>query len=184
MRRGLAIALAIALVTVLGGCSDEGRDAVQPAPAPVPTTTTTTTATAPAAPAVPAPAQGTLRAELTEVHDFRGPPDKGFLLLTLARGQARICYEIRLRETDRPTEVHVHEGTATVATLNPQMGTPGQAGEGERAGRGGYAGTTRCEPADPDLVERLLGDPARFAAEVHTALAPAGAVRGTFSPAP
>ena len=164
----------MALSVLAGGCT-EGGDDVQPAPA------TTTVTPAAATTTAPVPASAVLRAELTEVHDFRGPPDKGSLVLTLGRGQAALCYEIMLRETDRPTEVHVHEGAATVATLNPQIGTPGQAGEGERGGRGGSVGNRRCEPADASLVDRLLADPSRFSADVHTAMAPAGAVRGTFT---
>ena len=163
----------MALSGVAGGCT-EGGDDIQPAPV-------TTTVTAAATTTAPVPASGVLRAELTEVHDFRGPPDKGSLVLTLARGQAQLCYEILLRETDRPTEIHVHEGVATVATLDAQIGTPGQAGGGERGGRGGSVGNRRCEPADAALVDRLLADPSRFSADVHTATAPAGAVRGTFT---
>ena len=172
MRRRL---WALIVLSVAAGACSGGGDEVRPSPVTTTVTAAATTTTA------PVPASGVLRAELTEVHDFRGPPDKGSLVLTLARGQAQLCYEILLRETDRPTEVHVHEGTATVVSLNPQIGTPGQAGEGERGGRGGYVGNRRCEPVDPSLVERLLADPSRFSADVHTATAPAGAVRGTFS---
>ena len=179
MRRPLWAVLGLAVIA--GGCREAG-DEVQPAPAPATTTSTvaavaTTTTTT----AAPVPAQATVRAELTEVYDFRGPPDKGSLALTLSRDQARICYEILLRETDRPTEIHIHEGVATVASLSPQLGTPGQAGEGERGGRGGAVGNRSCQPAETALVERLLADPSRFSADVHTALAPGGAVRGTFS---
>ena len=170
--------MAIGLALVTGACT-ERADRVQPAPEPA--TSTTAVIVAPTTTTVPVPAQGSVRAELAEVYDFRGPPDNGSLALILSRDQARICYEILLRETDRPTEIHIHEGVATVASLSPQLGTPGQAGEGERGGRGGAVGNRSCQPAETALVERLLSDPSRFSADVHTALAPGGAVRGTFS---
>ena len=167
---------AIGLAVVAGACR-QGADEVEPPPP----TSTSTTAVGVAPTTAPVAAQGTVRAELTEIYDFPGPPDKGSVVVTLSRGQDRICYEILLRETDRPTEIHLHQGTATVASLNARLGTPGAAGEGERGGRGGYVGDRRCEPVGAALVERVLADPSRFSVDVHTATAPAGAVRGTFS---
>ena len=182
MRRPTVV-LASVFVLGLTACRSGDDDAGLPAPAP-PTTTGPTATTAVPAPTttVPGRTEGTLRAELTEIHDFAGPADKGSVVLTLRRGQAQICYDIRLRETDRATATHVHEGTARAATLNPRLGMPGQTAGGPGDGRGGHATAQGCDPAPAAVVDRLLADPSGFSVDVHTATAPAGAVAGRLSP--
>ncbi len=182
MRRPTVV---LALVVVLGptACRDDGGRAGLPAHAPPTTTAPTPTTTAPTpTTTVPGRTEGTLRAELTEIHDFAGPPDKGSVVLTLRRGQAQICYDIRLRETDRATATHVHEGAATAATLNPRLGMPGQTAGGPGDGRGGHATAQGCDPVPAAVVDRLLADPSGFSVDVHTSTAPAGAVAGRLSP--
>ena len=169
--------LVLATVLVLGACTGGGD---QPRPAPASAPAPSITAPAPTT-TVATPAEATLRAELTELHDFPGPPDKGSVALTLRRGHDQICYEIRLRETDRPTRTHVHEGAATAVTLHPRLGMPGQTGGGPLDGRGGHAGAQGCDPAPAALVDRLLAEPWSFSVDVHTESAPAGAVEGRLS---
>jgi hypothetical protein len=124
-----------------------------------------------------------MKAPLTEVYDFPGPPDKGEVGLSPDKARGRVCYDFQLRETDLPTETHVHQwpvrsGSAVALALHPRVGRPGQTRGGPTDGRGGYVGAQGCEQADGSLIDGLLADPGSYYVEVHTAQAPDGAVRG------
>jgi len=142
---------------------------------------TTTTSTRPPPYDKPGP-----HADLAEVVDFPGPPDKGSLAMFVDPAMGQVCYELMLRETDIPTATHVHEGTperpgGTSIELHPNIGTPGQTSGGANSGRGGYSVGRGCERLERSLIDRLGAGPEKFYVEVHTGTAPGGAVRGQLS---
>ncbi|MFN2505021.1 MAG: CHRD domain-containing protein [Acidimicrobiales bacterium] len=118
-------------------------------------------------------------ADLTEIYDFPGAPDKGALALKLDPAKVEVCYELKVRETDQPRATHIHrssgEGPASLE-LNPRIGRPGQTRGGPNDGRGGYAVARQCEAADIALVASLLAHPGAYYIDVHTDTAPDGAI--------
>ena len=80
-----------------------------------------------------------------------------------------VCVEISVRDLDRPSAAHLHEGL------------PGEAGEVVLplpAPTEGTGSVDACVTAAPRVIERLVSDPAGYYVNVHSAAAPDGALRG------
>ena len=83
----------------------------------------------------------------------------------------RICFSILVNGIDQPTAAHVHEevagrnGPIVIPLVPPETGSPGH--------------SSGCVAVpDPALLQRIRATPSRFYVNVHTAVFPAGAVRG------
>ncbi|MGH9276701.1 MAG: CHRD domain-containing protein [Acidimicrobiales bacterium] len=126
-----------------------GRFVSAAPPTTIPPTTSPPTTRAPTTTAAAASTGPRLVAQLTEVYDFPGPPDKGTVTLTPNEAKGEICYELKLRETDKPTATHIHEGVpGSSVELHPPIGTPGR----PRAPPGRVAAATQL----PRAVSRSI----------------------------
>ena len=83
----------------------------------------------------------------------------------------RICFSILVNGLDQPVAAHVHEevagrnGPIVIPLIPPATGSPGH--------------SSGCIAVpDPALLQRIRDTPSRFYVNVHTAVFPAGAVRG------
>lgn len=197
---GVMTLVAGTVLLVLAACGNDADDVGSTSTSTVPITTTTTrpapgSTTSTAVPTTSTGRQATptttifapsIKADLVELYDFAGPPDKGSLGLRLDPAKPEVCYELRVRETDPVTSAHIHRRSARgalVLTLNPGTLRGGQTRGQPGDGRGGYAIAIRCQPADLDLVGELIADPAAFYVDIHTDTAPNGAVGGPLGPA-
>ena len=80
-----------------------------------------------------------------------------------------VCVEISVRDLDRPSAAHLHQGP------------PGEAGEvvlALPAPTEGTGSVDACVTAAPAVIERLVSDPAGYYVNVHSVAAPDGALRG------
>ena len=84
--------------------------------------------------------------------------------------KGQICYILNISNTDPPTMAHIHVGGpgqngASVVTLQNPVG--------------GSSGT--CQPIAADVAQAILRNPGGYYVNVHTAVQPAGAIRGQLS---
>ena len=80
-----------------------------------------------------------------------------------------VCVEISVRDLDRPSAAHLHQGL------------PGEAGDvvlALPAPTEGTGSVDACVTAAARVIERLVRDPAGYYVNVHSESAPDGALRG------
>lgn len=114
-----------------------------------------------------------LRAELTAAAVRPGPGTEGATgraTLRLNMGQERVCYEISISGTQRPTEAHVHLGEPSRS--GPVVITLGTPVDGSAEG---------CLDTNRALVRDLLEAPGDYYVDVHDEQNRGGAVRGQLS---
>ena len=108
--------------------------------------------------------------EVTSQPAYQGDLDGiGEATITVNLGQREVCWQTSVRNLDPAIASHIHEAAAgirggIVIFLSAPDGT-------------GQASGCRSE-VDPDVIERLLTNPAGFYVNVHTTVYPAGAIRG------
>ena len=102
-----------------------------------------------------------------------GDPDgTGTATVNLDVSDGRVCYEVTVREIDRPVGMHIHEGVpGNSGPIVVPMTTP-TATDGT---------TTGCADADRTLIGRIAANPGDFYVNVHSNTYPQGAVRGQLS---
>ncbi len=93
------------------------------------------------------------------------PNGSGTTFVDLRPGSGQVCADVRYRNIDAPTTMHIHNGTAgtdgpIVVNLTPVLTG------------------TRCVPAPKALIEQIRDAPAQFYCNVHTEAFPDGAIRG------
>jgi hypothetical protein len=100
-----------------------------------------------------------------------GDPDGYGAATGIGVAADRLCFSILVNGLDQPIAAHVHEevagrnGPIVIPLAPPATGNPGHAS--------GCVAVT-----DPALLQRIRETPSRFYVNVHTAVFPAGAVRG------
>ena len=108
--------------------------------------------------------------EVTSQPPYEGDSDgTGEATLTVNLGQREVCWETTVSNLDPATASHIHEAAAgirggIVVFLSAPDGT------------GHASGCT--SDVDPDVIKRILKNPAGFYVNVHTTVYPAGAIRG------
>ena len=108
--------------------------------------------------------------EVTSEPPYEGDSDgTGEATLTVNLGQREVCWETTVSNLDPATASHIHEAAAgirggIVVFLSAPDGT------------GHASGCT--SDVDPEVIKRILKNPAGFYVNVHTTVYPAGAIRG------
>jgi hypothetical protein len=105
-----------------------------------------------------------------------GDPDgTGTAVITVNRGQRRVCWEITTSGIDSPSAAHIHiglENTAPGSNIVVHLTTT--SGCTTTVTPGGV-------PLSTDLLAALIQAPQVFYVNVHNAAFPAGAVRGQLA---
>ena len=125
----------------------------------------------------PAEPRANLAATLTGIQEVPGPGDldaTGTAEVRVDAREARVCWNLYVRQTDAATAAHIHQGPAgsagpPVVTLT----TPGPDGHSEG-----------CLPIEEMLARRLVFQAHEFYVNVHTAAFPQGALRGQLRGSP
>jgi hypothetical protein len=108
--------------------------------------------------------------EVTSQPPYQGDSDGiGEATLTVNLGQREVCWQTSVSNLDPATTSHIHEAAegirgGIVVVLSAPDGT-------------GHASGCRSE-VDPEVLKRILTNPAGFYVNVHTTVYPAGAIRG------
>lgn len=113
-----------------------------------------------------------LHASLDGKSEVPGPGDLGAFgtaILSVNRGQARVCFDIQVAELE-VTAAHIHRGAAGEAG-DVVVDLTG-ASDGELAG---------CAEASPEILNELLTNPSGFYVNVHSEEFRPGAIRGQLS---
>ena len=118
-----------------------------------------------------------LAATLNGLQEVPGPGDPdgiGTAEVRVDSRQARLCWDLFVRQTDAATAAHIHAGAAgsagpPVVTLT----TPGADGHSEG-----------CMAVDETLARQIAMRAHEFYVNVHTAAFPNGAVRGQLRGGP
>jgi CHRD domain-containing protein len=93
----------------------------------------------------------------------------GEAILTINLGQREVCWETTVSNLDQPTASHIHEAAPGIRG-GIVVGLSAPDGTGHASGcRSGL---------DPELITRILTNPAGFYVNVHTTVYPLGAIRG------
>ena len=112
--------------------------------------------------------------EVTTQPAWAGDPDgSGEALITVNPGLGEVCWEITAADIRLPaTSAHIHEADAGIrGGIVAGLTAPDMSGL-----------ATGCRSGlDPELLRRIIQDPARFYVNVHTTDYPAGAIRGQLA---
>ena len=100
-----------------------------------------------------------------------GDPDgTGTITFSINPGQKRICYDLTLAGIDAPVAAHIHlapagvSGPIVIPFPTPPLGT-----------------SSACVDVTSAQAAKLISKPSAYYYNVHTALFPAGALRGQFA---
>jgi hypothetical protein len=112
----------------------------------------------------------TMNIDLKGSAEVPGPGDtdgSGKAKVTINHGKGEICYDLTVKNIDKPTMAHIHAGAA---------GTAGDVKvKFESAADGSWKG---CATVDHAVLEEITKNPANFYVNVHNTEFPNGAVRG------
>ena len=96
----------------------------------------------------------------------------GTAIITVNRGQGRVCWDIDVTGVDPIAAAHIHIGFAGIAFANNiVVHLDGDSGCTTTVMPGGA-------PLSPELLDALMKAPQAFYVNVHNAAFPAGALRG------
>ena len=99
------------------------------------------------------------------------PVATGTATVRLRAGQGQLCYKVAATNLPEASAMHIHRGAAGVAgAVVVPLKTPNAAGA-----------ATGCATVARTLVSSILGSPAGYYLNIHTAEFPAGAIRGQLS---
>src|SRR4051812_11896998 len=99
------------------------------------------------------------------------PVGNGTATIRLRAGQGQACFKLAAKDLPTAVAAHIHSGAAGASgPVVIPLKTPGDDGTSS-----GCTNTTRS------LVNAILGNPAGYYANVHTAEFPAGAIRGQLT---
>jgi hypothetical protein len=99
------------------------------------------------------------------------PVGTGTSTIRLRAGQGQVCYQLSVENLPAAAAAHIHRGASGVAgPVVVPLTTPGANGT-----------SSGCAPASRTLVSAILGSPASYYVNVHTAEFPGGAVRGQLT---
>lgn len=108
--------------------------------------------------------------EVTFQPPYQGDSDGvGEAALTVNLGQREVCWEIRASNLDPSTASHIHEAAEGIrGGIVVPLSAPDATGQ---------ASGCRSD-VEPDVIRRILTNPAGFYVNVHTTVYPLGAIRG------
>jgi hypothetical protein len=111
-------------------------------------------------------------ARMNGAQERPGPGDtngSGVPFVDLKPSTGQVCTDVRYRNIDAPTAMHIHSGAAGVAGPIVVNLTPVLTG-------------TRCVSADPSLIRDIRDNFAGYYCNIHTGTFPDGAIRGQLEP--
>jgi hypothetical protein len=157
MRTRLLASMALsALVAITGACGD-GEDA----------DTASQTATGTGETHEAATLKADLKGGAEEVPNPGDPDGTGTADVKLDQNKNEVCYDIKVENIAAPAAAHIHKGAKGAAGPVVVTFDPAKIGQGEA-----------CVPSDHAVIDEIVGNPAGFYVNVHTADFQGGAVRG------
>lgn len=102
--------------------------------------------------------------------DLKGPLGHGQVTVVVDPPKGTACFIMNVSGLSQVTAAHIHTGGAG------ETGSPVLPLEAPTEGASGG-----CQPVAADLAQALLGNPAGYYVNVHTAAAPGGAIRGQLT---
>jgi hypothetical protein len=171
-RRAAVLALAALSTLAVAGCGDDddGGDVSATEPTEASTLPTVTT------PSMPEETGTTLTATLSPGEEVPGPGvQDGTGTAELKINGDEVCYDLKATMGEQPTAAHVHQGAKgakgpVVVDLKPAF----------EMGESAFLSVACTTPAAGEAA-KILGDPAAFYVNVHTAEHPDGAIRGQLA---
>ena len=107
---------------------------------------------------------------------------KAFVMIDVAAGE--VCFDVKLSDTGAPNRGHIHEGAAGVngpivvtffeLRVGVDPGAPANDPRNDALESGKFAD---CVPGNPEVLARIVANPAGFYVNVHNARFPAGQMR-------
>jgi len=115
-----------------------------------------------------------LHVTMSGAEEVPGPGDPdgaGEASITLNHGLGEICFEIRVSKLATVTAAHIHEAAEGASGPKRLELSPVPS----------FGFSQGCQPADQELVKRMIQNPSGFYMNIHTVEFPGGAVRGQLS---